>query len=364
MKKVQLMKWSGLVLSVLALALVGFSMVAAQDTTTATPGYLGVRFVAADSGVLVVEVVVDSPAAAAGLKVGDFLLAVNGESVTADNVRDTIQAHSAGDTLTLGIERRGEAMDVDVTLAEAPVEAAVPQFRFNQPYLAAEQPYLGIGMNAADDGGIVISLVQDESPAAAAGLQADDRITHVNGAAVTTTQEVVAAVQAMKVGDTVTLTIDRAGETMDVEATLGSAPVMTMPFDRGFGRGGMSLENGQIGLSWADGKLQITDLSEDHPLYTAGLRAGDAITAVNGQPLTDMTALFGVFSGMAEDGTITLTVDRAGESMDIDVQASTLLNGFHFFAMPNGMDMEGFFGRGFHGFFSDPSAETTPEPNA
>jgi S1-C subfamily serine protease len=359
MKKMQFIKWAGLLLGVVALGLLGLSVTTAQD---ATPGYLGVRFVAAEGGVLVVEVVADSPAADAGLKVGDFLLTVNGEPVEADTVRDAIQAQSAGDTLTLGIERRGEPMDVDVTLGEAPAAASAPQLRFNQRDMTTDQPYLGIGINAADDGGVVISLVEDNSPAGEAGLQVDDRITQVNGSAVATPQDVVAAVQAMNVGDTATLTIERGGETMDVDVTLGSAPLMVMPFDRGFGRGGMSLQNGQFGLSWSDGKLQITDLAEDHPLYAAGLRAGDSITAVNGQPLDDLNLMMSIFRDMNTDGTITLAVDRDGESLDIDVDAATLVSGFHFFMTP-GMDMQGFFGQGFHRFFGQ-EATPTPEPNA
>ncbi|MCB9452566.1 MAG: PDZ domain-containing protein [Anaerolineaceae bacterium] len=367
------MKWVSILVGVVALALLGLSVVAAQDSTpeatpdammASTPGYLGVRYVAADSGVLIVEVVADSPAAVAGVKVGDLLLTVNGDTVTADTVRDAIQAHAAGDTLTLGVERRGEAMDVNVTLAEYPTVA--PQTRFTTPDVTSNTPYLGIGISLDENGGIVIGEVVDGSPAADAGLQVGDVITQVNGSDVATPQDVVAAVQALNVGDSITLTVDRAGETQQIEATVGSTTT-AVPFGRDFGRGNFSLNNGTIGLEWVDGQLQVTELSEDNPLYTAGLRAGDTITAVNGQALSDANGLLGLFRDMETDSSVTLTVQRDGAAMDVDVPVAVLIEGFHFYMMPNGMDMPGFFdGRGFHGYddSNNPQAEATQEPNA
>ncbi|MBZ0278401.1 MAG: PDZ domain-containing protein [Anaerolineae bacterium] len=352
MKKMRLMQGLA-ILAVVALALMALGVAAAQDNTTATtPGFLGIRFVQAEGGVLVVEVVADSPAATAGLKVGDLILTVNGDSVTAETIQHAIQTHVAGDTLALGIERRGEAMDLSATLAESPA-AVVPgqEFNFVQPMMT-ERPYLGVTLDAGDNG-VLITQVAENSPAAAAGLEVNDLVKQANDTVVKTPAELAAVVQGMAVGDKLTLTIDRSGETLTLDATLGSAPVMTMPFGEGFGRDNM------FGLRFADGKLEITNLPESSPLYEAGLRSGDKITAINGQSLSDMTAMFDLFSNLKADGNVTVTVDRDGSSQDIDVPAANLIGSFGFFGehgmfgMPEGMN--GFFPFFFH-------QQTQPEP--
>ena len=91
-------------------------------------------------------------------------------------------------------------------------------FRFHR----GQMPF---GMPAAETGAVVQSVVTD-SPAESAGLQHGDVITEIDGAAVTTPQDLVDAVGAKKPGDTVALTVTRSGETapLTVEATLGENP--------------------------------------------------------------------------------------------------------------------------------------------
>ncbi|MEM9290288.1 MAG: PDZ domain-containing protein [Acidobacteriota bacterium] len=77
--------------------------------------------VAEDRGVLVGKVVEDSPAAAAGLEVGDILLAVNGEAVSGDSgVRRALRGQEAGDTVRLEVFRDSAYLELDATLTEAP----------------------------------------------------------------------------------------------------------------------------------------------------------------------------------------------------------------------------------------------------
>ena len=58
-----------------------------------------------------------TPAAEAGLQVGDIVTAVDGEEVTsADNLIILLREHAIGDTVTLTVMRDGKETDVDVTL--------------------------------------------------------------------------------------------------------------------------------------------------------------------------------------------------------------------------------------------------------
>ena len=64
-----------------------------------------------------------SPAEAAGLQVGDIVVSVDGEQLSADTDLSTlILPHSPGDTITLRVLRDNSAREVQVTLGELPAD--------------------------------------------------------------------------------------------------------------------------------------------------------------------------------------------------------------------------------------------------
>ncbi len=86
-------------------------------TGKAQHALLGVNVKTASNGVGVAQVENGSAAAAAGLRVGDVITAVDGTAVTsAQRLRAVIAAHVPGDKLTLSLLRRGTTSTVTVTL--------------------------------------------------------------------------------------------------------------------------------------------------------------------------------------------------------------------------------------------------------
>jgi len=92
-------------------------------------GYLGVQTmelgsqlaeyfgVPKNAGVLVTEVVEESPAEAADLRAGDVILDVDGEAIESHtDLRDLIRDNDPEDTVTLGVSRRGEKRSIQVKL--------------------------------------------------------------------------------------------------------------------------------------------------------------------------------------------------------------------------------------------------------
>lgn len=97
----------------------------------APTAYLGVRFepitaelaetekLSVEAGAIIREVIADSPASTAGLKVGDVVTEVNGEPVDADHsLRDRVAAHKPNDTIELTVVRGSETLKISVTLGE------------------------------------------------------------------------------------------------------------------------------------------------------------------------------------------------------------------------------------------------------
>jgi S1-C subfamily serine protease len=91
---------------------------------TFTSGYLGVqldRRTDGGSGALVAEVFVDSAAAKAGVKVGDVVVAINGEPISGQAALiATIRDLAPGDHTAVSLVRDGKPFDVSVVLGERP----------------------------------------------------------------------------------------------------------------------------------------------------------------------------------------------------------------------------------------------------
>jgi putative serine protease PepD len=85
-------------------------------------------------------------------------------------------------------------------------------------------PYLGVSVGDAQNGGALISSVASGSPADKAGLKDGDVVTKVNDRAISGSEDLVGAVQASKVGATMTLTVDRGGSSTTVNVTVGETP--------------------------------------------------------------------------------------------------------------------------------------------
>jgi putative serine protease PepD len=84
--------------------------------------------------------------------------------------------------------------------------------------------FLGVSTRDDESGdlGAVIVQVEPNSAAEAAGLQVGDRITAVDGEPVVGFADLGRAIRSAGAGTTITLTVVRDGQTIEVEATLGS----------------------------------------------------------------------------------------------------------------------------------------------
>jgi Do/DeqQ family serine protease len=161
-------------------------------------------------GVAVAQVEANSPAQKAGLKVGDVITAVNGTPMDDVNAfRLQVAGYAPGTSINLKVERSGQTLNLPVTLSVLNLEAENKgEGDGNLPGGGEKGALNGVSVQAltpdlrqqlqTPEGtqGVVITEVDPNSPASAAGLQQGDIIVQVDRKPVTTVSEFNSAVRA------------------------------------------------------------------------------------------------------------------------------------------------------------------------
>ncbi|PJF47586.1 MAG: hypothetical protein CUN48_07850 [Candidatus Thermofonsia Clade 3 bacterium] len=185
------------------------------------------------SEVRVTEVITNSPAAKAGLRRGDIIIAVNENRLDAQNpLADVIARFKPGDTVTLTLRRDDAEKTLKVTLGENPQKkgAAFLGIRYAPAFDAIGRfpPVLPRDRAPATEtwAAVTINEVVVGSPADKAGLKRGDLILAANDKPITSPQDLVELVRASKPGDRITLSVQRRQEDKPVEitVTLGENP--------------------------------------------------------------------------------------------------------------------------------------------
>ncbi len=216
-------------------------------------------------GVLVTRVVAGSPAEKAGVKQGDVVVEFDGERVrSASQLTRLVRETPAGRTLKMVVTRDGKRVELKVTpeaagagprtyrfeipaprLPESPQQPprtprVLPElpsnrWRFYFPPspgvpLLPGGPRLGIGLQEltpqlaeyfGTKEGVLVSTVEDATPASRAGLKAGDIITSVDGQKTVHTDDVSRALRGKRAGDQVTIGIIRDRKPQTIKVTLG-----------------------------------------------------------------------------------------------------------------------------------------------
>jgi serine protease Do len=180
-----------------------------KDHGAVTRGWIGVQIQPVTSeiadnlglknarGALVAEPQSGSPAQKAGIKAGDVIVSVNGETVAdARNLARRISSMAPGTSVKLGIIRSGKEDTLTLTLGELPKErqARTDTEERTSPR-GVDVPKLGLSLAPARNGGEGVVITQvDPSGTASEHFQAGDVILDVNGKAVSSPADVRKAV--------------------------------------------------------------------------------------------------------------------------------------------------------------------------
>jgi serine protease Do len=232
----------------------GFLGVGLRDVDTDRAGQLKLKTA---TGAEVITVDHDAPACKAGIKVHDVILSMNGQAIVGlAQLQRMLQDTPAGHTVSLVISRDGQQQTFSVQLADrATLEADAwsqhipvpdPDSDADQPAatggtagngifssLSANPLYTGLDLDVLgpqlanyfgvhDGFGLLVRRVDDNSPAAVAGLRAGDVITKVNGQNISTTNQWTHTIHANR-GKQLQLTVIRDKHEGTVNMVAGRA---------------------------------------------------------------------------------------------------------------------------------------------
>ncbi len=231
--------------------------------------------------------------------------------------------------------------------------------------MSAKVGWLGVGLGELTpervkalklkgETGIEVMHVEENSPAAKAGLKEHDVILTVNNQAVEGGEHFARTIADMSPGTKVALTVWRSGGKQNLTATLEARPnqllvfsgpngdwMATMPSSPPLPPSGpgwdnaMTIMSGQAPRVGFEGEtltpqlaeffgvkegVLVRTVSEKTPAAKAGLKAGDVVIKVSGTPVSSTREITGIIR--AQHNNVTFTVMRNHKEIVLNVELS------------------------------------------
>jgi serine protease Do len=175
-----------------------------------------------EEGVLVADVIPNSPAEKAGIKPGDVIQEVNGEPVeTPFDLKEAILKTEIGEKISLVLVREGKRIEVELVTAPKPEEITVAEVEVEAKLLgirvAEITPQLGqrYGVDPEEEG-VVIIEVEPGGPADRVGISSGDVIKGVNRKKIENLSDFKTAMGQIEPGETILLRLRHGPWTMFV----------------------------------------------------------------------------------------------------------------------------------------------------
>jgi serine protease Do len=168
-------------------------------------------------GVLISDVVPDSPASKSGLRSGDVLLEFNGKKVEAPaDLQRAVGLSSPNQDAKVRVLRDQSERTVEIKIGEAPderAEARTGNGTRGRTTLGLDvrpvTPEIARQLNLPSPEGVVVARVEDGSPASEAGVQRGDVIREINRQRVRTMGDFERLTKDTKEGDRLTVLLQR-----------------------------------------------------------------------------------------------------------------------------------------------------------
>jgi S1-C subfamily serine protease/photosystem II stability/assembly factor-like uncharacterized protein len=277
-----------------------------------------------ENQVTVTQVYANSPAAKAGLKVGDIIESINDEAITDfDRILDTIRDKKAGDTFKTTLKRGAESLTLEYTLVSRGANRSG-----ESGGAGGSMRTLGLfGAFGEDaDEGLKISTIFPESAAQKAGIQAEDIITEFDGKKSQSWEDLLEQLGNKNAGDKVKVKFIRLGESKELEVTLEARQGGGGGAGGGSGASGgqttptqSSTYIGITGDTGPEGGAKLSNVTEGGPAEKAGVLKGDVIVAINDKDVADYRATLDALRGKRVGDKVKLKIKRGDDTKEIEV---------------------------------------------
>ena len=202
----------------------------------------------------------------------------------------------------------GIGFAVPASLATEVIEDLIDDGTVQRGYLGVRiQPVTddiadSIGLDTAR--GALVSQAEDGTPAADAGIRAGDVIRGVNGTDIRGPRVLSRRIASIDPDETVTLTVFRDGETIEIDVTLGE-----LEGTQTAARAAEDVEPSSVeglGLEVAPNEegdgVVVVAVDPDGPAFEKGIREGDVLLEVAGKGVADADELDDELAALADEG--------------------------------------------------------------
>jgi serine protease Do len=182
-------------------------------------------------GVLISDVVPDSPAGKGGLKPGDILIEFDGKKMEAPaDLQRAVGFAPPGTDVKVKVLRDGAEKSVDVKIGEAPDERESQQRGGSRGGGAPNvlgmdvrpiTPDVARQLNLKTSEGVIVARVDESTPAAEAGIQRGDVIREINRQKIRSVGDYERLTRDVKDGDRLTVLLQRGPMSLYVAFTVG-----------------------------------------------------------------------------------------------------------------------------------------------
>jgi serine protease Do len=183
---------------------------------------------------------------------------------------------------------------------------------------------LARGFNVTEGTGALVAGVQDQSPAARAGIKAGDIITQYDGQKVSKSADLPKLVAASPVGRQVPVTVVREGKTVALNVTIAQMDEPGQPAvaqaEEEKGPLGLTVETVTPSIAK---ELKLTEprgvvvrgVRSGSPAENAGVRAGDVITEVNHRAVADAAQMKRALEKHPKGAPVVVMIQRDGTNL-------------------------------------------------
>jgi S1-C subfamily serine protease len=162
-------------------------------------------------GALVNDILKGGPAEKAGVRQGDVIIGFNGSEVKdPSHLQRLVAEAGVAKSVKLKIFRDGKDLELSMTLSSA--EAAPKQHRDtrgNGEQQPGQTDLLGLAVDDAEQGGVVVMDVAGDSTAAEAGMRRGDVIVSINRKKISNSGDYQRTIQQAGPGSSMTILVRR-----------------------------------------------------------------------------------------------------------------------------------------------------------